>query len=154
MRGYRRREDGQALCDTFFPGVIFADAVSDFPGHVAVEDGRALVAADEGEACVVFGDEFGKVLCIVEFSEWDGVDSFAEPVDCLPFAYASHGDSPLSCVCLWYKGHTTHKTAEVKPWCRRWRSQETEGTTGEKFFCMQKNFSPAWGLTSVGVELP
>ncbi len=97
------------------------------------------MAADEGEACVVFGDEFGEVFCIVEFSEGDGVDDFAESVDCLPFAYASHGGSPLSCLFV-VCGHTTHKAAVVKPWCRRWRVKVAEGTTGEKFFCMQKNF--------------
>ena len=76
-----------------------------------------MVAADEGEALVVFGDELGKVFCIVEFSEGDGVDSFAELVDCLPFAYALHYGSPLSCLFVVCK-NTTHKTVVVKPWCR------------------------------------
>ncbi len=40
-------EHGTARYSTSFPGIVFADAVGDFPGHVAVEDGRALVAADE-----------------------------------------------------------------------------------------------------------
>ena len=88
---------------------------------------------------MVFGDELGKVFCIVEFSEGDGVDCFAEPVDCLPFAYASHVGH-LFLVCLWYTGHTTHKAAAVKPWCRRWRLKRLKAPPEKNFFLCKKIF--------------
>lgn len=54
------------------------------------------MAADEGETCVVFGNQFGEVFCIMKLSEGYGVDGFAIHVDCAPFANALHYKSPLS----------------------------------------------------------